>query len=174
MQSHERISAKLAKFRPSLTLALQGLVAARRAQGPPVYDFGLGEAKGMLDPTPRSVPHSRRNASGAPSSRFSLGAEENRAKGSRGLRAVSELRAHLVTPLSGPLACFGRAGAVALRLWAAEAADLPHLWRRVRLDLHDAYPDPAAAMQNGSASQPHLVFGPYGSHPSLRRTIRSY
>jgi hypothetical protein len=148
--------------------------AARRAQGPPVYDFGLGEAKGMLDPTPRSVPHSRRNASGAPSSRFSLGAEENRAKGSRELRAVSELRAHLVTPLSGPLARFGRAGAVALRLWAAEAADLPHLWRRVRLDLHDAYPDPAAAMQNGSASQPHLVFGPYGSHPSLRRTIRSY
>ncbi len=48
MQSHERISAKLGKFRPSLTLALQGLVAARRAQGLPVYDFGFGEAKGML------------------------------------------------------------------------------------------------------------------------------
>ncbi len=78
---------------------------------------------------------------------------------------MSELRAILVTPLSGPLARFGRAGAAALRLWAAEAADLPPPWRRVRLDLHDAYPDPAAAMRSGSASQPHLVFGPYGSHP---------
>ncbi len=55
MQSHERISAKLEKFRPSLTLALQGLVAARRAQGLPVYDFGLGEAMGMLDPTLRAA-----------------------------------------------------------------------------------------------------------------------
>lgn len=55
MQGAERISAKLAKFRPSLTLALQGLVAARRAQGLPVYDFGLGEAKGMLDPTIRAA-----------------------------------------------------------------------------------------------------------------------
>ena len=81
---------------------------------------------------------------------------------------MSELRALLVTPLSGPLARFGRAGAAALRLWAAEAADLPPPWRRVRLDLHDAYPDPAAAMRRGSASQPHLVFGPYGSHPSLQ------
>ena len=81
---------------------------------------------------------------------------------------MSELRALLVTPLSGPLARFGRAGAAALRLWAAEAADLPPPWRRVRLDLHDAYPDPAAAMRSGSASQPHLVFGPYGSHPSLQ------
>jgi aspartate aminotransferase len=49
MQNHERISAKLAKFRPSLTLALQGLVAARRAQGLPVYDFG------MLDPAIRGA-----------------------------------------------------------------------------------------------------------------------
>jgi hypothetical protein len=55
VQSHERISAKLAKFQPSLTLALQGLVATRRAQGLPVYDFGLGEAKGMLDPTIRAA-----------------------------------------------------------------------------------------------------------------------
>jgi len=81
---------------------------------------------------------------------------------------VSQLRALLVTPLSGPLARFGRAGAAALRLWAAEAADLPPPWRRVRLDLRDAYPDPAAAMRSGSSSQPHLVFGPYGSHPSVQ------
>ncbi len=81
---------------------------------------------------------------------------------------MSELRALLVTPLSGPLARFGRAGAAALRLWAADAADLPPPWRRVRLDLHDAHPDPAAAMRSGSSSQPHLVFGPYGSHPSVQ------
>ena len=57
MRGHERISAKLAKFQPSLTLALalQGLVAARRAQGLPVYDFGLGEAKGVLDPSIRDA-----------------------------------------------------------------------------------------------------------------------
>ncbi len=54
-RGHERISAKLAKFQPSLTLALQGLVAARRAQGLPVYDFGLGEAKGVLDPSIRDA-----------------------------------------------------------------------------------------------------------------------
>lgn len=49
MQSRERISAKLEKFRPSLTLALKELVEDRRAAGLPVYDFGLGETKGELD-----------------------------------------------------------------------------------------------------------------------------
>ena len=53
MRGHERISAKLAKFQPSLTL--QGLVAARRAQGLPECDFGLGEAKGVLDPSIRDA-----------------------------------------------------------------------------------------------------------------------
>jgi aspartate aminotransferase len=48
MEWHERISAKVAKFRPSLTLSLKALVAARRRQGLPVYDFGLGETKGRL------------------------------------------------------------------------------------------------------------------------------
>ncbi len=81
---------------------------------------------------------------------------------------MTELLALLVTPLSGPLARFGRAGAAALRLWAAEAADLPPPWRRIRLDLHDAHPDAAAAMKRGLASQPHLVFGPYGSGPTLQ------
>ena len=78
---------------------------------------------------------------------------------------MSELRALLVTPLSGPLARFGRAGAAALRVWAAEAVDLPPPWRGVRLDLHDAHPDPAAAMRRGLASQPHLVFGPFSGNP---------
>lgn len=49
MQPHERISAKLSKFRPSLTLALKRLAGEREAQGLPVYDFGLGETKGPLD-----------------------------------------------------------------------------------------------------------------------------
>jgi len=48
LYDHERISTKLAKFRPSLTLALKGLVEQRRARGLPVYDFGLGETKGRL------------------------------------------------------------------------------------------------------------------------------
>ena len=48
MQDAERISAKLFKFRPSLTLALKQLAADRTARGLPVYDFGLGETKGDL------------------------------------------------------------------------------------------------------------------------------
>jgi len=48
MLEHERISAKLTKFRPSLTLALKRLVEERRGRGLPVYDFGLGETKGSL------------------------------------------------------------------------------------------------------------------------------
>jgi branched-chain amino acid transport system substrate-binding protein len=81
---------------------------------------------------------------------------------------LSELRALLVTPLSGPLARFGQPGATALRLWAEEAAKVPPRWRRVRLHVQDAHPDSAAAMRRGLASQPHLVFGPYGSGPALR------
>ncbi len=49
MDEHERISAKMSKFRPSLTLALKALVQERQSQGLPVYDFGLGETKGELD-----------------------------------------------------------------------------------------------------------------------------
>ena len=43
-----RISAKLSKFRPSITLQLKRLVEQRHAAGLPVYDFGLGETKGGL------------------------------------------------------------------------------------------------------------------------------
>lgn len=50
MLDHERISAKLGKFRPSLTLALKELVGERVAAGLPVHDFGLGETKGDLAP----------------------------------------------------------------------------------------------------------------------------
>lgn len=38
----------MAKFRPSLTLALKDLVSARIREGLPVHDFGLGETKGTL------------------------------------------------------------------------------------------------------------------------------
>jgi aspartate aminotransferase len=53
MHSHERISAKLSKFRPSLTLELKQLVSERLKLGLPVYDFGLGETKGELAPAIR-------------------------------------------------------------------------------------------------------------------------
>ena len=45
-----RISTKLGKFVPSLTLQLKRLAGEREAAGLPVYDFGLGETKGDLDP----------------------------------------------------------------------------------------------------------------------------
>ncbi len=50
MHDSERISSKLFKFRPSLTLELKRMVAEREARGLPVYDFGLGETKGDLAP----------------------------------------------------------------------------------------------------------------------------
>ena len=50
-----RISTKLAKFRPSLTLALKTLVQDRSSKGLPVYDFGLGETKGHLDDAIRAA-----------------------------------------------------------------------------------------------------------------------
>ena len=50
MHPHERISAKLSKFRPSLTLELKRLAEERLAGGLPIYDFGLGETKGELAP----------------------------------------------------------------------------------------------------------------------------
>lgn len=79
---------------------------------------------------------------------------------------MSELRALLVTPLSGPLASYGHAGATALRLWAEEAADVPPPWRTVRLHVRDAHPDAGVAMRSALALQPHVVFGPYGSGPT--------
>ncbi|MBI4501560.1 MAG: aminotransferase class I/II-fold pyridoxal phosphate-dependent enzyme [Gemmatimonadetes bacterium] len=45
-----RLAEKVGTFRPSLTLELKRLAAARVARGLPVYDFGLGETKGDLAP----------------------------------------------------------------------------------------------------------------------------
>jgi len=68
------------------------------------------------------------------------------------------LRAALVTPLSGSLAGYGRAGLVALRLWAERAgADVL---------TYDTEPDPVAATRAALATRPDLVFGPYGSGPA--------
>lgn len=70
------------------------------------------------------------------------------------------LRAALVTPLSGPLALYGRAGATALGLWAAEAG--------VELEIVDAHPSPAAAVAAVTARGPvDALFGPYGAGPAV-------
>ena len=63
-------------------------------------------------------------------------------------------RAVLVTPLSGPLARFGKAGASALGLWAERSG--------VSLEVIDAYPSAASAIRAAEASRPDVVFGPYG------------
>ena len=71
------------------------------------------------------------------------------------------LRAALVTPLSGPLAGFGQAGAAALSLWAGwHSSGFP---ARVELTVLDAHPDPVAAVRRAERMAPDLLFGPYGS-----------
>src|SRR5918992_1279198 len=77
------------------------------------------------------------------------------------------LRAVLVTPLSGPLARFGAAGAAALRLWATRAPSLSAPWTSVDLEVVDAHPAAGAAMRAGAARRPDLLFGPYGSGPAV-------
>lgn len=69
---------------------------------------------------------------------------------------MSPLRTALVTPLTGPLGGYGRAGAAALRLWAELDG--------ARLTVHDAHPDPGAAVR--AAGRPDVLFGPYGSGPA--------
>ena len=68
------------------------------------------------------------------------------------------LTAALATPLSGPLASYGRAGATALELWAQR--------QRADLAVYDAHPDPAAAIAEAERRRPDLLFGPYGSSPT--------
>ncbi|MEO6794132.1 MAG: ABC transporter substrate-binding protein [Mycobacterium sp.] len=68
------------------------------------------------------------------------------------------VRGVLVTPLSGPLARFGPAGANALALWAEGAG--------VSLEVLDAHPSAASAIRAAEASRPDVVFGPYGSGPA--------
>ena len=75
------------------------------------------------------------------------------------------LKALLVTPLTGPLALFGRASAQGLSLWASAAANLPAPWNGIELDVRDSGSDPATAMRAALDSHPDVVFGPYGSAP---------
>lgn len=70
---------------------------------------------------------------------------------------MTELRAALVTPTTGPLARFGRAGATALTLWAEHAAELPAPWSRVDLEVLDAAPDPGAAVRTAVDARPDVL-----------------
>lgn len=72
---------------------------------------------------------------------------------------MTVVRATLVTPLSGPLAGYGEAGAAALQLWAERGMHDA----AIELTVFDAHPDPAAAMQRAEHTKPDLLFGPYGS-----------
>ncbi|MBV9319620.1 MAG: ABC transporter substrate-binding protein, partial [Mycobacterium sp.] len=74
-------------------------------------------------------------------------------------------RAVLVTPLSGPLARFGKTGASALALWAECSG--------VSLEVIDAHPSAASAIRAAEASRPDVVFGPYGSGPALAAAAAS-
>jgi branched-chain amino acid transport system substrate-binding protein len=71
------------------------------------------------------------------------------------------LSAALVTPLSGPLGGFGRAGAAALSLWAGwPGGGFP---AGTELTVFDAHPDPVTALRRAERLAPGLLFGPYGS-----------
>src|SRR5258708_19996068 len=80
---------------------------------------------------------------------------------------MTRLRAALVTPLSGPLAPFGRAAAIGLALWAEHAARLPPPWTGVALDVRDTGTDPGASMRAAVDTHPDVLFGPYGSSTML-------
>jgi ABC-type branched-subunit amino acid transport system substrate-binding protein len=74
-------------------------------------------------------------------------------------------RAVLVTPLSGPLARFGKAGASALALWAEHSA--------ASLRVIDAYPSTASAIRAAEASRPNVLFGPYSSGSAVAAAAAS-
>jgi branched-chain amino acid transport system substrate-binding protein len=80
---------------------------------------------------------------------------------------MTRLRAALVTPLSGPLAPFGRAAALGLTLWAEHAARLPPPWTEVELAVRDTATDPGASMRAAVDTHPDVLFGPYGSSTML-------
>lgn len=69
-----------------------------------------------------------------------------------------------MTPLSGPLAGYGRAGATALQMWADWHTD--QFTPGLELTVFDAHPDPVAALVQSERTRPDLLFGPYGSGPT--------
>lgn len=74
------------------------------------------------------------------------------------------LRAVLLTPLSGSLGGYGRAGADALALWVSWHND--RYRPSIAMTVFDAHPDPVAALNRASQLAPDLLFGPYGSGPT--------
>lgn len=80
---------------------------------------------------------------------------------------MAVLKAALITPLTGSLACFGQAGAQGLRLWAHAAANLPRPWHVPSLEVYDSAPDVPAALHAALVARPDVIFGPYGSGPML-------
>src|SRR6266536_1428045 len=80
---------------------------------------------------------------------------------------MTSLHAALVTPLIGPLAPFGQAGATGLALWARHAVSLPPPWTGVELDVRDIGSDAGAAMRAAVDTHPDVLFGPYGSSTML-------
>jgi ABC-type branched-subunit amino acid transport system substrate-binding protein len=83
---------------------------------------------------------------------------------------MAKLRVALVTPLTGPLALYGRASAAALTLWANRAAQLPAGFTGVDLDIQDSgdqRDQMQIALHRVLDRQPDVLFGPYGSGPML-------
>src|SRR5215469_1546464 len=80
---------------------------------------------------------------------------------------MTTLRAALVTPLTGPLASFGKACATGLTLWAEHAALLPPPWTDVELDVRDTGSDVGTSIRAALDTQPDVLFGPYGSSTML-------
>ena len=69
----------------------------------------------------------------------------------------------MVTPLTGPLAKYGRVAGQAARLWTDEVVGTAP----VALELYDAHPDPVSAVRLAEATRPDVLFGPYGRGPAL-------
>ncbi len=76
---------------------------------------------------------------------------------------MNRIRAAMVTPLTGPLALFGRAAGEAMRLWAEKVAESGS----VDLTVYDSHPDPAQAIRSAESAGFDVLFGPYGRGPAL-------
>jgi ABC-type branched-subunit amino acid transport system substrate-binding protein len=85
---------------------------------------------------------------------------------------MTRLHAAIITPLTGSLAPFGHACAAGLSLWARHAARLPPPWTGVDLDVRDCGSDVPASLRAALDAQPHVLFGPYGSSPTLEAARR--
>jgi len=77
---------------------------------------------------------------------------------------VGELRATALGA-AGTLRRHDRGGP---RPLGGPCAQLPAPRRRVRLEVEDTHPHAPVATQRALTSRPHLIFGPYGSGPTLQ------